>query len=177
MTWAFVDEGAFETVATAHGLYSAEVLDQLAVKVSAEVQADFTEWRHSHPEATPQQLEAEWQDVLEERMSRSGGAAFARAACDLSMTTWAITDAANISMISAAKEDDARLTFFSRIWRNRPWDSSQDLRERWPARWPRQLGTRCSDRSSRAMRKRLARTRTRLWERPSTCSPTSRQPP
>ncbi|MEV4563561.1 hypothetical protein AB0K12_07310 [Nonomuraea sp. NPDC049419] len=112
MTWAFVDEGAFETVATAHGLYSAEVLDQLAGKVSAEVQADFTEWRHSHPETTPQQLKAKWQDILEERMSRSGGAAFSRAACDLSMTTWAITDAANISMISAAKEDDARLTFF-----------------------------------------------------------------
>ncbi|MFC5829322.1 hypothetical protein [Nonomuraea insulae] len=115
MTWAFKDNGVFDGVVAAHGLYSAKMLDELADMVAMEVRADFTVWRKSHPEATLQELDAMRQDILEERMSRSGGAAFARAASDLSMTTWVITDAANISDISAAKENDARFAAFKEM--------------------------------------------------------------
>ncbi|MEU0565166.1 hypothetical protein ABZ297_07210 [Nonomuraea sp. NPDC005983] len=112
MTWAFADDDAFQTVTAAHGLYSAKMLDELAGKIAGEVKADFTAWQKSHPEATQQQLDAARQDILEERMSRSGGAEFARATRGLSRTTWAITDAANIANIDAAKADDARFAAF-----------------------------------------------------------------
>ncbi|MBT2230444.1 hypothetical protein [Nonomuraea sp. NEAU-A123] len=115
MTWAFADEDAFKTVATAHGLYAATMLDELADKIAAEVRADFAEWRKAHPDATRQQVDAKRQDILEERMSRSGGAAFAWAAGSLSRTTFVITDAANISSIEAAKADDARLATFKEV--------------------------------------------------------------
>ncbi|MEU4579767.1 hypothetical protein [Nonomuraea sp. NPDC023979] len=114
-TWAFADEGAFQAVTAAHGLYAAKMLDELAAKTAKEVEADFTKWRQQHPEATQQQLDAARQDILEERMSRSGGEEFARAARGLSMTTWVITDAANISKIGAAKESDARVAAFKEM--------------------------------------------------------------
>ncbi|MDX3103120.1 DUF6571 family protein [Nonomuraea angiospora] len=115
MTWAFADDDAFQSVAAAHGLYSAKVLDELAAKVAKEVDADFAAWRKSHPEATKQQLDAARQDILEERMSRSGGAEFSRATRGLGMTTWVITDAANISKIGEAKENDARVAAFKEM--------------------------------------------------------------
>ncbi len=112
MTWAFADTDAFQTVTAAHGIYAAKMLDEVAGKVAAEVRADFATWQAAHPQATPQQIDAARQDILEERMSRSGGAEFSRAARALSRTTWAITDAANISAIEAAKADDARFAAF-----------------------------------------------------------------
>ncbi|WP_127934814.1 hypothetical protein [Nonomuraea polychroma] len=115
MTWAFADDGAFQTVAAAHGVYAAKMLDELAAKISKEIDADLAAWRRSHPEATPQQLDAARQDILEERMSRSGGAEFSRATRGLSMTTWVITDAANISRIGEAKENDARTAAFKEM--------------------------------------------------------------
>ncbi|MBF8191194.1 hypothetical protein ITP53_36895 [Nonomuraea sp. K274] len=115
MTWAFEDEDAFKTMAAGHGLYSAKMLDELAGKIVKEVDADFTAWRKAHPEATKQQLDTMRQDILEERMSRSGGAEFARAARGLSLTTWMITDAANISDIEKAKSDDARFAAFKEM--------------------------------------------------------------
>jgi hypothetical protein len=118
MTWAFKDDDAFQTVAAAHGLYSVKMLDELAGKVASEVKADFTEWQKSHPEATRQQLDAKQQDILEERMNGNGGAEFSHAAQGLSRTTWAITDAANISSIEKAKEDDARFAAFKQMAEN-----------------------------------------------------------
>jgi hypothetical protein len=115
MTWAFADDGALETVAAAHGLYSAKMLDELASKIEKEVDADFAAWRKSHPDATQHRLDAARQDILEERMSRSGGAEFSRATRGLSMTTWVITDAANISRIGEAKENDARTAAFKEM--------------------------------------------------------------
>ncbi|MEV0200112.1 DUF6571 family protein [Nonomuraea sp. NPDC050691] len=115
MRWAFDDTDVFQTVAAAHGLYSAKMLDELADKTAAEVDADFAAWRKSHPEATREQLDTQRQDILEERMSRSGGAAFAWAAGGLSRTTWVITDAANIAAIDKAKADDARFAAFKEM--------------------------------------------------------------
>jgi hypothetical protein len=115
MRWVFDDDDAFQTVAAAHGLYSAKMLDELAGKIATEVNADFAAWRKSHPEATRQQLDAMRQDILEERMTRSGGAEFARATRGLSMTTWVITDAANMSSIGKAKADDARFAAFKEM--------------------------------------------------------------
>ncbi|MEU6715206.1 DUF6571 family protein [Nonomuraea sp. NPDC046802] len=115
MTWAFEDDGAFQTVAAAHGQYAAKMLDELARKIAAEIKADFTAWQNSHPDATRQQLDAARQDILEERMSRSGGAEFSRATRGLSMTTWVITDAANIANIGEAKANDARFAAFKEM--------------------------------------------------------------
>ncbi|GAA2204635.1 hypothetical protein GCM10009850_004670 [Nonomuraea monospora] len=112
MTWAFEDEGAFRTVVAAHGMYAGRMLDEVAGKIAIEVRADFAEWRKSHPGATPEQLDAARQDLLEECMSRGGGSEFTRATRDLSRTTWLITDAANISDIAAAKATDARFATF-----------------------------------------------------------------
>ncbi|MEV0821447.1 hypothetical protein [Nonomuraea rubra] len=91
------------------------MLDELATKIRKEVDAEFATWWESHPEATRAQLDAARQDILEERMSRSGGAEFARAARGLSMTTWVITNAANISKIGEAKENDARTAAFKEM--------------------------------------------------------------
>ncbi|MFG1706710.1 hypothetical protein ACFLIM_26325 [Nonomuraea sp. M3C6] len=118
MTWAFEDDNVFQTMAAAHGLYSAKILGEVASKVATEVRADFTAWRKSHPEATRQELDAMRQDILEERMSRSGGAEFARAARGLSRTTWVIADAANISAIEKAKANDARFAAFKEMTEN-----------------------------------------------------------
>ncbi|MFI7421339.1 hypothetical protein [Nonomuraea sp. NPDC049684] len=115
MAWAFEDDDAFRKVTAAHGLYAARMLDELAAKIEAEVEADVTAWRRSHPGATRQQLDAARQDILEERMSRSGGAEFARAARGLSVTTWMITDAAGISGIEQAKAEDARFSAFKEM--------------------------------------------------------------
>jgi hypothetical protein len=115
MTWAFDDDDVFQTVAAAHGLYSAKMLDELARNIVAEVEADFTAWRKAHPEATRQQLDSMRQDIIEERMSRSGGAAFAWAAGGLSRTTWVIADAANIADIEKAKANDARFADFKEM--------------------------------------------------------------
>ncbi|MEV4573922.1 hypothetical protein AB0K16_11775 [Nonomuraea jabiensis] len=115
MTWAFADDDAFQTVAAAHGLYSAKVLDELAAKIAKEVDADFAAWRKSNPEATRQQLDAARQDILEERTSRSGGAEFSRATRGLGMTTWVITNTANITKIGEAKESDARAAAFKEM--------------------------------------------------------------
>ncbi|SEG27731.1 hypothetical protein SAMN05444920_102424 [Nonomuraea solani] len=115
MTWAFEDDEAFETVVAAHGLYSAKMLDELAGMVATEIADDFSAWREANPEATPRQLEAMRQDMLEEHMSRSGGAAFVRATGDLAVATWVITNAANISTIREAKEVDARFAAFKEM--------------------------------------------------------------
>ncbi|MGW0805409.1 hypothetical protein [Nonomuraea sp. NPDC002799] len=115
MTWAFEDDEAFKTVATAHGQYSTKMLDELAGKVASEVKAEFAAWRNAHPEATKAQADAMRQDILEERMSRSVGAEFSQAMRNLSMTTWVIADAANIADIKEAKENDARLATFKEI--------------------------------------------------------------
>ncbi|MGW3347555.1 hypothetical protein ACWDA3_30015 [Nonomuraea rubra] len=115
MTWAFADEGAFQHVVAAHGVYATKMLDEVAGKIEAEVRADFEEWRKSHPQATVRQLDAARQDILEERLSRSGGAEFAQAAQGLSRTTWLISDAANISGIEEAKEKDARFATFRQM--------------------------------------------------------------
>ncbi|MFI6923082.1 hypothetical protein ACIBIZ_24275 [Nonomuraea spiralis] len=115
MTWAFEDDDAFRKVIAAHGLYAARMLDELAGTIAAEVRAEVMVWRESHPGATRQQLDAARQDILEERMSRSGGAEFARAARGLSVTTWMITDAANISGIEQAKAEDARFSAFKEM--------------------------------------------------------------
>ncbi|GAA3171130.1 hypothetical protein [Nonomuraea roseoviolacea] len=112
MTWAFADDDALETVAAAHGVYSAKLLDELAANVAAEIGAKSSQWQTAHPGASRQELDAVRQDILEERMSRSGGAQFASAVRDLSVTTWLITDAANVSDIEEAKADDARLAAF-----------------------------------------------------------------
>ncbi|MFC4009915.1 DUF6571 family protein [Nonomuraea purpurea] len=115
MRWAFEDNGVFQTVAAAHGLYSLKVLDEMANEVAKEVKSEFTEWQKANPEATLQQINAKRQDILEERMSRSGGAAFSWAIRGLSRTTFTITDAANISAIKAAKADDARFAAFKEM--------------------------------------------------------------
>ncbi|GAA3540332.1 hypothetical protein GCM10022419_020540 [Nonomuraea rosea] len=115
MTWAFEDDDAFKTVAVAHGQYSAKMLDELAGEISKEVQADFTAWRISHPEATEQQAAAMRQDILEDRMSGGEGGEFTQAVRNLSMTTWVIADAANIADIKGAKEVDARFAIFKEI--------------------------------------------------------------
>ncbi|WP_043629473.1 hypothetical protein [Nonomuraea candida] len=112
MSWAFADDDAFRTVVAAHGVYATKMLDEVAGKIAAEVRADFAQWRKTHPGATPQQLNAARQDILEDRMSRSGGAEFTRATRGLSRTTWVITDAAHISDIEAAKAADARFATF-----------------------------------------------------------------
>ncbi|WP_433517656.1 hypothetical protein ACQP2T_20205 [Nonomuraea sp. CA-143628] len=115
MTWAFEDDDAFQTVAAAHGQYSSKMLDELATKIAAEVKTDFTAWQKSHPDATRQEIDAMRQDILEERMSRSGGREFARAARGLSVTTWVITDASNIANIEEAKAHDARFAAFKEM--------------------------------------------------------------
>ncbi|TYB68852.1 hypothetical protein FXF51_10105 [Nonomuraea sp. PA05] len=115
MRWAFTDDEAFRTVAAAHGMYAAKTLDELAAKIRREVDADFAAWHESHPAATKAELDTIRQDILEERMNRSGGAEFARATRSLSMTTWVITDAANVSRIGEAKENDARTATFKEM--------------------------------------------------------------
>lgn len=115
MTWAFEDEEAFRTVAAAHGLYAARMLNELAAKVAIEVERGFIAWQEAHPEATQQQRDNMRQDMLEERMARSGGAEFAAAVGSLGMTTWLITDAANISSIAKARADDVHLDSFKRL--------------------------------------------------------------
>ncbi|NUW40212.1 hypothetical protein [Nonomuraea rhodomycinica] len=115
MKWAFADDEVFQTVAAAHGLYATKMLDELAGRIAAEIHADVAEWRSSHPQATRQQLDAKRQDILEERMSRSGGAAFSFAAGSLSTTTFVITDAANLSAIETAKAEDARFAAFKEM--------------------------------------------------------------
>ncbi|RSN10365.1 hypothetical protein DMB42_15685 [Nonomuraea sp. WAC 01424] len=115
MTWLFEDDDAFRTVSAAHGLYAARMLDELAAKIAAEVERDFTAWRESHPAATWKQLDKMRQDILEEHMVRSGGAEFAAAVGDLGMTTWVIADAANISSIEKAKADDVRTRTFKQL--------------------------------------------------------------
>ncbi|MEV0158912.1 DUF6571 family protein [Nonomuraea fuscirosea] len=118
MNWAFVDDSVFQAVTASHGLYSARMLDELAIKIAKEVAADLAIWRKSNPEATRQQIDAKRQDILEERMGRSGGAEFAQAAQSLSRTTWLITNAANISSIQEAKENDARFAAFKKMSEN-----------------------------------------------------------
>ncbi|GGP16528.1 hypothetical protein LDL08_26620 [Nonomuraea glycinis] len=115
MTWAFESDDAFKTVAVAHAQYATKMLDELADKIALEVKTEFEAWRNSHPEATEQQLNAMRQEILEERMSRSEGAEFATATRSLSMTTWVITDAANIADITEAKQNDARFAMFKEI--------------------------------------------------------------
>jgi hypothetical protein len=115
MRWVFEDDSAFQTVATAHGLYAAKVLDELAGQTASEAKAEFSAWRTSHPEATRQQLDAKRQDILEDHVTRGAGAAFAYAAQKLSVTSWVITDAANIADIQQAKADDARFADFKKM--------------------------------------------------------------
>ncbi|MEU8395602.1 hypothetical protein AB0C28_10470 [Nonomuraea sp. NPDC048892] len=118
MSWAFANERAFQAVTASHGLYSAKMLDELAIKITKEVAADLATWCRSHPEAARYQIDTKRQDILEERMSRSGGAEFAQAIQSLSRTTWLITNAANISSIQAAKSNDARFTTFKKMSEN-----------------------------------------------------------
>ncbi|MFI6627834.1 hypothetical protein ACIBI7_03175 [Nonomuraea fuscirosea] len=118
MNWAFVDDSVFQAVTASHGLYSARMLDELAIKIAKEVVVDLAIWCKSNPEATRQQISAKRQDILEERMSRSGGAEFAQAAQSLSRTTWLITNAANITSIQEAKENDARFAAFKKMSEN-----------------------------------------------------------
>ncbi|MEV5889288.1 hypothetical protein [Nonomuraea fuscirosea] len=115
MTWAFEEDGVFETVAAAHGQYSVEVLNEVAGKIAEEIRADLAAWQRKHPEATQDELNAIRQDTLEDRMTRGGGAEFSRAARSLSRATWVIADAANIADIEAAKENDARFTAFKEL--------------------------------------------------------------
>ncbi|MEV0383743.1 hypothetical protein [Nonomuraea sp. NPDC050643] len=112
MMWAFEDEDAFETMAAAHGLYAAKMLDELATRIATEVRTEYATWRKSHPAATQREINAKRQDILEQRMNQSGGQEFARAARSLSMTTWIITDAANAAAIQDAKARDARFAAF-----------------------------------------------------------------
>ncbi|GAA1681540.1 hypothetical protein GCM10009733_092800 [Nonomuraea maheshkhaliensis] len=115
MTWAFEEDDVFEAVAAAHGLYSVEILDEVAGKIAKEVEADLAAWRRRHPEATEDELNVIRQDILEDRMTRGGGAEFSRAARSLSRATWVIADAANIADIEEAKENDARFTAFKEL--------------------------------------------------------------
>ncbi|MEV4805160.1 hypothetical protein AB0K18_34610 [Nonomuraea sp. NPDC049421] len=115
LAWAFCDEEAFKSVSAAHGAYAAAMLDEVASKVALEVEAAFDAWRTAHPGATDQEKAAMRQDILEEHMARSGGAEFSRAARSLSRATWAISDAAQIGDISAAAENDARMSTFKEL--------------------------------------------------------------
>ncbi|MEU5864146.1 hypothetical protein ABZ815_23435 [Nonomuraea sp. NPDC047529] len=115
MAWAFEDDETFKAVTAAHGLYAARMLDELAAKVATEVERGFTAWQEVHPEATRQQRDNMRQDILEERMVRSGGAEFAAATGSLGVTTWIITNSANISSIAKAKADDIRLGIFKKL--------------------------------------------------------------
>ncbi|MEU8357871.1 hypothetical protein AB0C27_17800 [Nonomuraea sp. NPDC048882] len=115
MTWAFEDPDAFKTVIAAHGQYSTEVLDELGAEIARKVTADFESWHKSHPDATKQHVATMRQKLLESRMSGSEGGEFAQAVRNLSMTTYALTDAVNIASIEAAKRDDARFAIFKEV--------------------------------------------------------------
>ncbi|PRX70387.1 hypothetical protein B0I32_101475 [Nonomuraea fuscirosea] len=115
MTWAFEDEETFKTAAVAHALYSTEMMDELGAKIANEVAISFAAWKKAHPEATEHQASATRQKLLEARMSGGAGGEFAQAARNLSMTTWVITDAANIADIDSAKQGDTRFAIFKEI--------------------------------------------------------------
>ncbi|MEV4364417.1 DUF6571 family protein [Nonomuraea sp. NPDC049625] len=116
MTWAFKDNDAFMTVAAAHAQYSVKVLDETASGLAAEVRAEFATWHKSHPEATKKQVDEKRQDILEKKMGGGGGAfEFQGAVNDLSETTYAITDAANIAKIEEAKKNDERYAAFKNM--------------------------------------------------------------
>ncbi|MEV4019898.1 DUF6571 family protein [Nonomuraea angiospora] len=115
-TWAFNDNDAFATVAAAHGQYSVKVLDETAAALAAEVKAAFAAWHKAHPEATKTQINDKRQEILEEKMGTGGGAfQFRGVVNDLSETTYALTDAANIAKIEEARKNDERYAVYKNM--------------------------------------------------------------
>ena len=176
MTWAFESDDAFKTVAVAHGQYATKMLDELADKIALEVKTEFEAWRKSHPEATEQQLNAMRQEILEERMTRSEGAEFSTATRSLSMTTWVITDAANIADIEEAKENDARFAMFKEV-AEKVVGLAPGPQGKFVGLWWTLRRGRSSEKSSPTMKGRRGHVRTRTPQResPGTCSPTSQR--
>ncbi|MGW4797392.1 hypothetical protein ACWEPC_33735 [Nonomuraea sp. NPDC004297] len=116
MTWAFKDNDAFMTVTAAHGQYSVKVLDETAAGLAAEVKNEFATWHKSHPDATKKQIDAKRQDILEEKMGGGGGAfEFRGMVNDLSETTYALTDAANIAKIEEARKNDEKYAAYKNM--------------------------------------------------------------
>ncbi|MFC5825143.1 hypothetical protein [Nonomuraea insulae] len=109
MSWAFKDNNAFMTTAAAHAQYSVKVLDEKAAVLATEIGNEFTAWHKAHPEATQKQIDAKRQKILEEKMGNGGGAfAFLGSVENLSQTTSALTEAANIARIEDARKNDER---------------------------------------------------------------------
>ncbi|NRQ36664.1 hypothetical protein HII36_33240 [Nonomuraea sp. NN258] len=115
MTWAFSDPDAFGTVAAGHAQYSVDVLDDKAAELAAEIETEFTKWCDEHPTATPAEIAASRQEILESRMAGGGGQQFNSAVTSLSKTLFAITDAANIANITDAEHSDERFNAFRDI--------------------------------------------------------------
>ncbi|MEU8251756.1 hypothetical protein [Nonomuraea sp. NPDC048916] len=106
MTWAFDDDKAFKAVVEAHGEYSQKVLDAQAAQIEEAVRTDFSAWQEKHPNASDDEINAQGQKLLEDRMTGSSAQQFNARVFDLSNSLYLVADAGNIADITKADQSD-----------------------------------------------------------------------
>ncbi|NJP96619.1 NDUFAF4 family protein [Nonomuraea sp. FMUSA5-5] len=112
MTWAFKDPQALKIAVEGHGEYSTKVLDAQGKAIRDMVNAEFAEWKSTHPDASKEEQAAHRQKILTDNMNSNPGKLFNAQANTLGKSLHLIVDAGNLTNIHEADQKDQKSQAF-----------------------------------------------------------------